>query len=276
MAQPQASQPNAQRTGPLESIIKRDRVLVGVALLAIAGLSWAYTVNVARGMGGDDGMSMGMSMGMANTMAWTAADFWAQFVMWTVMMFAMMIPSAAPMIMVFATVNRRRRENSDPYVPTFVFLLGYLILWATFSAIAATAQWGLHQGALLSSMMGASTSAILGGSLLLAAGIFQWTPLKYTCLKGCRSPLGFLMNDWRDGYGGALVMGIRHGTFCVACCWVLMALLFVTGIMNLLWVAVIAGFVLLEKVAPKGQYVGRVAGLVLIGLAGWTYAGGLN
>ena len=109
-----------------------------------------------------------------------------------------------------------------PYVPTFVFLLGYLVLWAAFSAVAATAQWGLHQGALLSSMMGSSTSAILGGSLLLAAGIFQWTPLKYACLKGCRSPLGFLMNDWRDGYGGALVMGIRHGAFCVACCWVLM------------------------------------------------------
>ena len=156
---------------------------------------------------------MAMSMGMANTMAWTAADFWAQFAMWSVMMFAMMIPSAAPMIMVFATVNRRRRENSDPYVPTFVFLLGYLILWAAFSAAAATAQWGLHQAALLSSMMGSSTSAILGGSILLAAGIFQWTPLKYTCLKNCRSPLGFLMNDWRDGYGGALGDGHQARDF---------------------------------------------------------------
>ena len=168
MAQSQTVQPKVHRTGPLESIIKRDRVLVAVCLLAIAGLSWAYTVNLARSMGGDDGMSMGMSMGIANTTAWNIGTYWAQFVMWTVMMFAMMIPSAAPMIMVFATVNRRRRENSDPYVPTFVFLLGYLILWATFSAVAATAQWGLHQGALLSSMMGASTSAILGR--LAAAG----------------------------------------------------------------------------------------------------------
>ena len=154
--------------GALEAIVKRDRVIVALCLLAIAGLSWAYTVNLARGMGGDDGMSMGMSMGMANTMPWSMADYWAQFVMWTVMMFAMMIPSAAPMILVFATVNRRRRENADPYVPTFVFLLGYLVLWASFSAVAATAQWGLHQGALLSSMMGSSTSAILGG--LAAAG----------------------------------------------------------------------------------------------------------
>ena len=270
MAQPQTM----QRAGTLESIIKRDRLVIAASLLIIAGLAWAYTVNLARST--EDGGSMAMSMGMANTMAWTAADFWAQFAMWSVMMFAMMIPSAAPMIMVFATVNRRRKEQADPYVPTFVFLLGYLILWATFSAAAATAQWGLHQAALLSSMMGSSTSAILGGSILLAAGIFQWTPLKYTCLKNCRSPLGFLMNDWRDGYGGALVMGIRHGTFCVACCWVLMALLFVTGIMNLLWVAVIAGFILLEKVVPKGQFVGWAAGLVLVGLAGWTYAGGLN
>ena len=272
MAQPQT----IRRTSPLESIVKRDRVIIAVCLLAIAGLSWAYTVNLANSMESGDGMAMGMSMGMANTTAWTATDFWAQFVMWTVMMFAMMVPTAAPMIMVFATVNRRRKEQCDPYVPTFVFLLGYLILWASFSAVAATTQWGLHQAALLSSIMGSSTSAILGGSLLLAAGIFQWTPLKYTCLNHCRSPLGFLMNDWRDGYGGALVMGIRHGAFCVACCWVLMALLFVTGVMNLLWVAVIAGFVLLEKIAPKGQWIGWAAGVVLIGLAGWTYAGGLN
>ena len=156
MARPQAM----QRAGPLESIIKRDRLVIAASLLIIAGLAWAYTVNLARSM--EDGGSMAMSMGMANTMAWTAADFWAQFAMWSVMMFAMMIPSAAPMIMVFATVNRRRRENSDPYVPTFVFLLGYLILWAAFSAAAAAAQWGLHQAALLSSMMGSSTSAILG------------------------------------------------------------------------------------------------------------------
>ena len=273
MAQPQAM----RQTGPLEAIVKRDRLIVAASLLAIAGLSWTYTVNLARGMATGDGMSMnmGMPMGMANTMSWSPADFWAQFVMWAVMMFAMMIPSAAPMIMVFATVNRRRREQSYPYVPTFVFLLGYLVLWAAFSMVATTAQWGLHQAALLSSMMGSTTSAILGGTLLLAAGIFQWTPLKYTCLKHCRSPLGFLMNDWRDGYGGALFMGMKHGAFCVACCWVLMALLFVTGIMNLLWVAVIAGFVLIEKLAPKGQWVGWAAGLVLVGLAGWTFAGGV-
>ena len=264
----------AQQAGTLESIVKRDRLVVSLGLVAIVALSWAYTVNLARSMG--DMGAGGMAMSMAHTNPWSAGDIGAQFVMWTVMMIAMMVPSAAPMILVFATVNRRRQQQGDPYVPTLFFLLGYLLLWTAFAVLATLGQWGLHQAALLSSMMGHSTSAILGGSLLLAAGIFQWTPLKYACLKHCRSPLGFLMTEWRDGHSGALFMGLKHGWYCVACCWVLMGLLFVTGVMNLLWVAVIAGFILLEKLAPRGQWVGWVAGLVLIGLAGWTYAGGIN
>jgi predicted metal-binding membrane protein len=188
------------------------------------------------------------------------------FVMWAVMMVAMMVPTAAPMILIFATLNRRRRDRQQPYVPTTIFLGGYLLVWTGFSALAMLAQWGLHSAALLSPMM-VSTSPLLGGILLLAAGVFQWTPLKYTCLKHCRSPMGFLMTDWREGARGALMMGLKHGSYCTGCCWFLMALLFVAGVMNLLWVTAIMVFVLVEKIAPRGDLVGRVAGGVLV-LAG--------
>jgi predicted metal-binding membrane protein len=147
-------------------------------------------------------------------------------------------------------------------VPTGLFLLGYLIVWIGFSALAAVAQWILHATALLSPMM-VSTSPILGGAILITAGAFQWTPLKNACLTHCRSPLNFLMTGWREGKRGALAMGLKHGAYCTGCCWFLMALLFVAGVMNLWWIAIIAGFVLLEKVAPRGLWVGKIAGLAL-------------
>jgi predicted metal-binding membrane protein len=143
-----------------------------------------------------------------------------------------------------------------------------LVLWTLFSALAAVAQWGLHSAALLSPMM-VGTSPILGGVLLLAAGIFQWTPLKHVCLRHCRTPLGFIMTEWQEGRWGAFRMGLKHGSYCVGCCWFLMALLFVAGVMNLAWVAVIAAFVLLEKVVPAGPWVGRIAGVVLVGWGLW-------
>ena len=210
-------------------------------------------------------------MAMPHMQAWGATEVLLTWVMWAVMMVAMMTPSAAPMILMFATVNRRHRGQQGPVVPTTVFLLGYLLVWGGFSVVATLAQWGLHTAALLSPMM-VSTSPMLGGLLLLAAGIFQWTPLKSTCLTQCRSPLGFLLTEWREGTWGALVMGFRHGMYCVGCCWVLMALLFVAGVMNLLWVAAIAALVLVEKVLPRGKLVGRVAGGVLL-LAGLVLLG---
>jgi len=188
--------------------------------------------------------------------------------MWTVMMVAMMVPSAAPMILAFVTVNQRRQAANRPFVPVAIFLLGYLAVWTAFSAAATLAEWALHQAAMLSTTMTA-TSPALNGGLLIAAGVFQWTPMKRACLKGCRSPLSFLMSEWRDGAGGAFVMGIRHGAYCVGCCWFLMALLFVAGVMNLLWVAVIALFVLAEKISPKGELLARVAGVGLV-IAGAT------
>ncbi|MFQ5899302.1 MAG: DUF2182 domain-containing protein [Candidatus Methylomirabilia bacterium] len=245
----------------LEAVLKRDRALVGAGVAGVSALAWLYMVYLARDM-----TNMDPAMAMPQMQSWGVVDLLLLFVMWAVMMVAMMVPSAAPMVLMFATLNRKRCEQQEPLVATGVFLLGYLVVWTGYSLLATGAQWGLHTAALLSPMM-MSTSPILGGALLLAAGIFQWTPLKHACLAHCRFPLGFFMTDWREGTRGALIMGVRHGNYCVGCCWALMALLFVAGVMNLLWVAVIAGFVLVEKVVPRGELVSRGAGGVFV-LAG--------
>jgi predicted metal-binding membrane protein len=247
---------------PIEAVLKRDRTIVMLGLGLVTALSWFYMFHLAREM---QGMDMGMEMAMPRIQPWAAFDFVLMFVMWSVMMVAMMVPSAASLVLLYAGINRRRAEGQDPLVSTTVFLLGYLVVWCGFSAVATLAQWGLHTTALLSPMM-ASSSPILGGVMLLAAGIFQWTPLKHACLARCRSPLGYLMTEWRDGPGGAFLMGLKHGNYCTVCCWALMSLMFVAGVMSLFWMAVIAGFVLLEKVAPPGRWISRVSGLLL---AGW-------
>ena len=253
----------------LEQALRRDRAVVIVAIIIIAAIAWAYTVYLAEtGMSMDDGA--GMSMAMADMRSWGAADFGLMFIMWAVMMVAMMTPSAAPMLLMFAAVNRKRRERAAPFVPTGIFLAGYVIVWTLFAAGATMGNWGLHQASLLSSMMGAATSGYLGGALLLAAGVFQWSPLKFACLKQCRTPMGFLMTSWREGHRGALRMGLDHGAYCLGCCWALMLLLFVLGIMNLVWIAALAAFVLAEKAAPKGEWVSRATGVLLAGWGVWA------
>jgi predicted metal-binding membrane protein len=258
--------------GVAEIALRRDRIIVVSSLAVIIALSWAYVSSLASDM---QNMDVPKEIAMPQTQAWGVTNFALTFVMWAVMMVAMMTPSAAPMILMFAGINRRRQKQKVPYVPTGVFLLGYLVVWATFSVLATMAQWGLHAVSLLSPIM-VSTSPVLGGILLLIAGIYQWTPLKHTCLSKCRSPLGFVLNEWREGRWGAFLMGLKHGGYCTGCCWSLMALLFVAGVMNLLWVATIAGFILIEKVAPAGQRLGQAAGglmiaggVVLLGLALW-------
>ena len=218
-------------------------------------------------------MDMGTGMAMPQMQTWAAADFLLMFLMWAVMMVAMMVPTAAPMILLYAAVNRRRREQQRPYVPTGVFLSGYILAWSGFASLATVANWGLHANSLLSSMMGESTSSVLGGSLLVAAGIFQWSPLKNVCLTHCRSPMGFLMSEWREGAGGALAMRIKHGVYCLGCCWILMGLLFFLGVMNLVWIAALAGFVLLEKVAPRARWWSRGAGVALAAWGALVFAG---
>ena len=223
-------------------------------------------------MSGDSGMVIHPAqMSMPNIHVWGSGDVIFTFLMWAVMMVAMMLPAAAPMILVFATVNRKRRESpgAAPYVNTTLFVLAYLAVWGAFSVAAALAQWALHAAALLSE--DAMQAAPLAGAVLLAAaGIYQVTPLKYACLARCQTPIGFLLGEWRDGNRGAVVMGLRHGLFCLGCCWVLMALLFVGGVMNLAWVAAIAAFVLIEKVLPAGRLVSVISGAALLIWAAWT------
>jgi predicted metal-binding membrane protein len=249
----------------LEAVLRRDRavILSGIAMVALAG--WAYLVYLGRQMAtmGEKGaMGMAPHMAMPHMQSWGAVELLLLFVMWAVMMVAMMAPSAAPLVLMFARANRRK-GGRRVVGSAGILLLGYLLVWIGFSAVATLAQWRLHAAAVLSPMM-ASTSPILGSVLLVAAGVFQFTPLKRACLVRCRTPLSFLMSDWREGQWGALVMGLKHGTYCVGCCWLLMTLLFVTGVMNLLWIAAIAVFVLVEKVVPKGDLIGRFAGAALI------------
>ena len=241
--------------------MNRERAIIAAGLLAITGAAWIYTWRLARDP---------MALCMVNMNPWSAGDLWALFTMWTVMMVAMMIPSASPMILTFAAANRNRRAQSLPYAATGFFVFGYLAAWTAFSVAATLAQEALHSAALVSSM-GIATSRTLGGVLLAMTGIFQWTPLKDACLRQCRTPLGFLMAEWRDGAWGALVMGFRHGVYCVGCCWLLMALLFVAGVMNLWWIAAISAFVLLEKLAPGAGWIARVSGAAMVGWAGWIF-----
>jgi predicted metal-binding membrane protein len=213
----------------------------------------------------------GMAMSVMQPMAWTMGTAVLMFFMWWIMMIAMMLPSAAPMILLFATVNRKGAERGHPYVPTSVFAAGYLAMWGAYGVIATALLWGLERTGLLSSMM-ASTSLILGGVLLIAAGAWQLTPLKQACLKHCRSPLHFMTHRWRKGCLGALRMGFEHGAFCLGCCWFLMGLLFYGGVMNLYWIAGLALFVLLEKTIPAGHWLGRVSGGGLVGWGGYMLA----
>ena len=244
----------------MEAILKRDRWITIAGLAAITLLAWGYMVREARGMNLTGACCCaGMEMSGPDTTPWDTTTLIPLFLMWTEMMVAMMLPSAAPMILAFAKVQRNRREQERPYTATGIFLLGYLAVWTGFSALAAIMQWVLHAKALLSPMM-VSSSPWLGGALLLAAGIFQWTPLKKACLAGCCSPLNFLMTGWREGRRGAFAMGLRHGAFCLGCCWFLMLLLFVAGVMNIWWIAAISVLVLIEKLAPRGLWLGRMAG----------------
>ncbi len=251
----------------LERVLKRDRAITALGLVAIASLAWFYTILVAS-MGGGDMGGAASHMAMPQDQPWSSVDFLLMFAMWLVMMVAMMLPSAAPMILLFASANRKRQQAQDPYLPTSLFAGAYVIVWAGFAVIATLANWALHSRGLMTSMMG-SALPLWAGAVLVAAGLYQFTPLKFACLNKCRSPLAFLMSEWREGRLGALVMGLRHGGYCVLCCWALMALLFVLGVMNLAWIAVLAVFVFLEKLASSGPWLSRASGLLLIGWGTW-------
>jgi len=248
----------------LEAVLRRDRFVVVAALVAVIVVAWIWIV-----LGAGTGMSavaMTQMAGMSDIdlmmarAVWTPAYAALIFAMWWVMMVAMMLPGAAPMLLLFARANRAQKARDRPYVATGIFAAGYLTAWGGFSALAALLQAGLEQLDLLSPMM-STTSWWLGGAILLAAGIWQLTPVKTVCLRHCRSPLSFLAHQWRPGRLGAFRMGLEHGSYCLGCCWFLMGLLFFGGIMNLFWIAGLAAFILLEKTIPMGHWLARLAGI---------------
>lgn len=250
----------------LDRLLRRDRLIVILGLASVSALAWLRVLQDALGGRGVDQSMADMAMAR---MVWTASTFAAMLAMWTIMMAAMMLPGASPMILLFATISRKQRERQAPYAPAAVFVIAYSTIWLGFSLLATTAQWALDASALLSPALAATSSAVAGG-VLVAAGIYQFTPLKNTCLQSCRTPLDFLIGHWRSGPRGAFVMGLQHGIYCLGCCWMLMALLFVGGIMNIAWVAALSLYVLLEKTVPGGQWLDRAAGLALILWGGAT------
>ena len=286
----------------LTALLKRDRIVVTACLALLTLLAWAYVLWLSTNMGmatnltpaettvsepssgmagmdtGDggtstdsmDGMDMSGTSGQLEPAfrAWAPADFAFMFAMWSVMMVGMMTPSVAPMVLLYAAVGRKAAERGAPLAATGWFFAGYVAVWVTFSALATLAQWALTNLALLTPMM-ATTSTFFGGVLLVAVGVYQWTPLKNTCLRECQMPLGFLMahGGFRSEPLGAARFGMVHGIYCLGCCFALMGLLFVGGIMNILWIAGLTILILLEKVAPVGRLIPRVSG-ALIGAAG--------
>ena len=237
-----------------------DRIAVLLSLLGVTALAWLYLILDRQRMAD---MDMSGMADMAMPMPWSATDFALTFAMWWIMMLGMMLPSAAPTILTFATMARRQRDRGEQFVPASVFTIGYLLAWGGFCAAATLLQWGLDQAALLTPML-VTESTLLGGTLFIVSGLYQFTPFKYACLRQCRSPFAFLLNHWRDGWRGALRMGLYHGLYCLGCCWVLMALLFAVGVMNLVWVAALAAFVFAEKLLPGGVWIGRIAGLAML------------
>jgi predicted metal-binding membrane protein len=249
----------------IEAVLRRDRAIVVAALVLVVALSWLWIV-----LGAGTGMSALEMTAMPRDMVMTPAVWSAPYaalmlLMWCVMMLAMMLPSAAPVLLLFARISRQGRGSERPWSPTACFAAGYGAVWLAFSAVATALQWALEGSGLLSAMM-ATTALWLGAGILIAAGLWQLTPLKQACLRHCRSPIGFLMTRWRGGSAGAFRMGLEHGAHCLGCCWFLMALLFFGGVMNLWWIGGLAAYVLMEKVVPMGHWLSYAVG---VGLTAW-------
>src|SRR5581483_4423463 len=251
----------------LLALLRRDRWIVLAALAGIAVLAWIYILRLAAGMqmGGMDMTGYRMTVDRLQmimapaTDPWDWPEFGFTLAMWAVMMIGMMTPSAAPMILIYARVGRQAAMQGKPLAATGWFAVGYLLAWCAFAVAATSAQWALQRASLLTPTM-ASASTVLGGLLLAAAGLYQWTPLKDACLRQCQFPLAFIQRrgGFRRDACGSLSLGFLHGGYCVGCCWALMALLFVGGVMNLLWIALLALLVLAEKLLPAGRLLARI------------------
>jgi predicted metal-binding membrane protein len=255
-------------TSALEAILRRDRAIIIASLAALTALAWSELAWLAddMAMGGMDmtGYRMipaGQSLMMPASAPWQPIEFAYVFAMWVVMMVGMMTPSAAPIILIYARLGRQAAQGR-PFTSAAWFVGGYLLAWIAFSLAATSAQWALERAALLTPMM-ASANKIISGILLIVAGLYQWTPLKDVCLSQCQAPLGFILSHggFQKTASSSMILGFRHGLYCLGCCWALMVLLFALGVMNLFWIAALAILVLLEKVLPSGRVIARIAGI---------------
>ena len=253
----------------LGSSLRRDRAIVILGLAGVAALSWICTVLLVLEM-----TSAHAGAAVPHGPAWRGLEVAPLFLMWVLMMAAMMVPAAAPNLLALAGAQRKGRERQDPIARASLFLSGDLLVWTGFSLLAALAQWRLHAAALMSPSM-ASTNAVLSGALLLSVGVFQFTPVKKACLRRCRAPLAAAVSGSRDRPRGAFLMGLEHGAFSAGSCAALMLVLFVTGVMSFLWMAILTGFLVLEKIAPEGPWISRVAGTLLAAWGGWMLLGAL-
>jgi predicted metal-binding membrane protein len=255
----------------LTAVLKRDRLVVAAALGLVIVAAWACLLSLSANMtGGTSGASDMSGMMAPGFMPWTPLHATFVFAMWSVMMVGMMTPSAAPMVLIYAQVARQARTLGGVFVPAGWFAGGYLLAWTLFAALATAAQYGLERAALLSPAL-AATSRYFGGGILLLAGLYQLSPVKNACLVECRAPLQFIQRrgGFKPGIRGSLRLGFLHGLYCVGCCWLLMMLLFVGGVMNVLWIAAIAIAVLAEKLLPGGPWLARSAGLVALLFGAW-------
>lgn len=252
--------PQAAVDRGIEATLRRDRKVVTVSLVLVVALAWLYLWHDARAMSNMDMADMPMA-GMQHAVG--AGTVALTFGMWTVMMVGMMLPSAAPTILLYGALVRKNGERGTVLPAVWIFTSGYLVAWTSFSLAAALLQLALEQTALMTPMM-VSASRGLSAAILITAGIYQSLPVKEICLRKCRNPIEFFATRWRAGADGAFRMGVEHGMYCVGCCWMLMLLLFVAGVMNLVWVALIAGFVFVEKLLPAEKFTSRFASAALI------------
>ncbi len=253
----------------LAFILKRDQIILLGGLVVVAGLSWVYMIHVAWGM--NDFANGHANATLPSVHSWSAWDFANAVVMWGIMMLAMMLPALSPWVLALGEVTRERDTRSVPLPKAGAFLLGYGTVWLAYSILAAASQWLLQWVALLSHNW-MTMSPILAGAVLIIAGIYQWTPLRDACMSHCRSPFGFFLSNWAEGSRGAYTMGVRHGLYCVGCCWALMAALFALGIMSVVWMAAVAALITLEKTLPWRRIALRATATALLVLGVLVFA----
>lgn len=253
----------------LVAVLQRDRLIVGTALAALGVLAWAYLLWLNSTMTAlQPGMAMAMDMPQAD--AWDPAHLGFLFAMWATMMVAMMTPAVAPVVLLYARVSRQARVQGTPFAPAACFAGGYLSAWVFFALLAAVAQYELERAMVLAPAMRLA-DGFAAGAVLMIAGIYQWTPAKDVCLAHCTAPLSFIQRHggFQAQAAGSFRLGFRHGSYCIGCCWVLMALLFVAGVMNIAWIVVLVAVVVAEKNVAGGRIIARGVGLGAIAAGIW-------